>query len=874
MSHSIDDIVIGSQLPVVEVLDELCLQLAQRHEAVLQAPPGAGKTTLVPLALLHQPWLNGRKILLLEPRRLAAKAAAERMANMLGETCGETVGYRMRLDTKIGARTRIEVITEGILTRLLQSDPALADVGLLIFDEFHERNLDADLGLTLALQGRELYRDTDPLKLLVMSATLDGDAIAALLGDAPLVQSAGKMYPVAVHYVDPPFAGRAQARSFLPSNTPAKATSIVPSVVATLWTLLEQPGDASILVFLPGQGEISAVEKALAQRLATLLAAAQLIDIAPLYGGLTLQQQRLAIEPAAAGRRKVVLATNIAETSLTIEGISIVVDSGLAREPRFDPRTGMTRLQTQPISRASSVQRMGRAGRLRPGDCYRLWSEQQQQQLLAHSRPEIQQADLAHLALQLLAWGVDDPHDLRWLDPPPTGPFQQALQLLREFGASIPTSAGGWQLTPHGEAMAAMPVHPRLAHMLLVGADLGLQVQACQLAALLSERDPLGDSSADLWQRLAMIAGEAHCPPARRGWRQRTLQQSKQFARLVHAPANTIALDLHLGLGLLVASAYPDRIARRRGSGSVEYVLGNGRGAQLDPADSLVNCEWLAVAQLGGRVGATQDRIDLAAALDPGLFDTSLAAQVRREQRVYWDDKLERLVAEDRRLLGELLLDTQPIANLDPQLRQQALLDMLQRQGLELLPWNHSLRQWQARIMLLRNNLPQAEAVLWPDVSDESLLASLDQWLLPYLDKADTLARLQKIDLASLLHNLLPWPLPRQLDALAPLRLTVPSGSSIEIDYSRQPPVLAVKLQEMFGCDATPGVANGRVPLVLHLLSPARRPLQITQDLAGFWRGSYQDVKKDMKGRYPKHPWPDDPLQALPTRHVKQRKPL
>jgi ATP-dependent helicase HrpB len=851
-----------SELPITEVLAGLCRQLASRDDVVLQAPPGAGKTTLVPLAMLMQPWLKEQKILMLEPRRLAARAAAERMAQLLGEQVGATVGYRMRLDTRVGPATRIEVITEGILTRMLQSDPALAGVGLVIFDEFHERNLDSDLGLALALQGRALYRDQgDGFKLLVMSATLDGAAVAKLLGDAPLVISAGRMFPVTVHY----------------GETVRVGQSIVEPAMAALWPLLCRPSADSILVFLPGQGEIQGLASALSKRLTTLPEAQrQAIVVAPLYGGLSLEQQQLAIEPAATGCRKLVLATNIAETSLTIEGITTVVDCGLVREPAFDAATGMTRLQTRRIAKASSIQRMGRAGRLGPGRCFRLWSEAQQQALAAHGSPEILQADLAPLVLQLLYWGVDDVAELDWLDPPPRGPFEQGLELLGEFGATEKTAGGRWQLSRHGERMATLPVHPRLAHLLLVGVDHGLQSLACHLAALLSERDPLGQYGADLWHRWSVVNGESTCPPSQRGWRQRIRQQAKRFARLCVAAGKQqhsrgLHEDLHEGLGMLVASAYPDRIARRRGGNSGAYQLSNGRSALLGQGDALVNSQWLAVAELGGRIGVAEDRIYSAAALAPRLFDSVLADQVQQRQQVLWDDQAERMVAQNRLQVGALLLATRSLGTLAPESKRQALLAMLHRRGLDVLPWNPALRQWQARVMLLRECAPGDDNP-WPDVSDAALLATAGQWLLPWLDGVDSLAKLQKLDLASVLHKLLPWPLPRQLEVLAPPRIVVPSGSSIEIDYCHQPPVLAVKLQEMFGCEQTPSIVNGRVALLLHLLSPARRPLQVTQDLAGFWRGSYQDVKKDMKGRYPKHPWPDDPLVAPPTRHVKKRR--
>ncbi len=852
----------ASELPVLEVVAALRQQLSLRDEVVLQAPPGAGKTTLVPLALLAEPWLGDRKIVMLEPRRLAARAAAERMASMLGERVGDTVGYRMRLDTRVSPATRIEVITEGILTRMLQRDPALEGVGLLIFDEFHERNLDSDLGLALALQGRELYGDEHRrLKLLVMSATLDGHAVAALLGDAPLLASAGRMFPVAVHYRD----------------CPGPSEAMLPVLAALVTQLLRDQG-SSILVFLPGRGEIVTTARLLAELLDRRHVNcgepdASPVDIAPLYGGLSLERQQLAIEPPRRGRRKVVLATNIAETSLTIEGVGIVVDTGMVREPVFDPGTGMTRLQTRPVSQASSEQRRGRAGRLGPGDCYRMWSEDRQRQLPAHAGAEILQADLVPLVLQLLAWGVDQPEQLSWLDPPPAAPFQQALQLLARLGACRVSPAGVWQLTEHGERMATMPLHPRLAHMLLVAVDHDLQATACLVAALLSEHDWPGSRQADLWQRWSALSGPPGAGLALQRWRRRVQRQASQYRSLCPGAEAAPGMAEAGVLGLLVASAYPDRVARRSGVAAAEYQLSNGRRAVLTQGDPLVNAQWLAVAELGGRAGNSRDQIYLAVELDPGLFAGALSASVRVREKVSWDNKGERMLAERQRLVGELVLASERLTNPDPGEWRRVWSTMIQQRGLELLPWTPALRQWQARVLFLREHALSTDGIAWPDLSDAALLASAEDWLLPTLANADSLAQLRRLDLKGLLLNLLAWPLPRRLDELAPQRIVVPSGSSVAIDYRQPLPVLAVKLQEMFGTDETPALVHGRVPLVLHLLSPAGRPLQQTRDLAGFWRGSYVQVKKDMKGRYPKHPWPDDPLSAVPTRHTKHRRP-
>jgi len=810
---------IQTDLPIAEVLDALAAALAEGDEAVLEAPPGAGKTTVVPLALLGCDWLGTQKILMLEPRRMAARAAATRMAELLGEKPGETVGYRVRLETRVSAATRIEVITEGILTRMLQSDPALEGVGLVIFDEFHERSLDSDLGLALALQGRELFRDGAPLKLLVMSATLDGAAVASLLGDAPVLSSAGRQFPVEVHYGKP----------WQPRQ------SVVEPVVAALRQVMARPETGSVLVFLPGQAEIHRVADALDNHPPTPMGSEGGVIIAPLYGGLSLEEQQRAIAPAPAGSRKIVLATNIAETSLTIDGITTVVDSGLAREPAYDPGTGMTRLQTRRISQDSATQRMGRAGRLGPGYCYRLWSEEQQTQLVAHGTPEILQADLTPLALQLLAWGVSDPAELHWLDAPPTGPWAQALDLLQRFGAATRTDEGSWRITADGEQMARLPLHPRLAHMLVCAARWDALDSACELAARVTER----------------------------GGRAR--EQAKQFKRLCRDLPRGSAQSVDEGT--LLATAYPDRIAKRRQARGNSYQLSNGRSAALDPADPLCNAQWLVVSELGGRVGQSEDRIYHAVALDPAVFDGQLADLVAAVDEADWDEHAGRFVAHRQRRVGALVLSSEDRKSVSAEIREAAILALVRRRGLDLLPWSDELRQWRARVQLLHDTLGSP----WPDLADAALLSSLEQWLAPYLTGVTTLGDLARLDMAAILQALLPWPLPRELDELAPRSIEVPSGSNIRIDYTQAPPVLAVKLQEMFGCESTPCVAGGRVPLLIHLLSPARRPLQVTQDLASFWRNGYESVRKEMKGRYPRHPWPDDPLKALPTAKTKRR---
>ncbi|MDF3931938.1 ATP-dependent helicase HrpB [Pseudomonas citronellolis] len=835
-------------LPIDAVLPALRQALAARHEAVLEAPPGAGKTTRVPLALLTEPWLAGQAILMLEPRRLAARAAAERLAAELGEKVGETVGYRIRLDSKVGPKTRIEVVTEGILTRRLQDDPALDGVGLVIFDEFHERSLDADLALALTLNGRELLRDT-PLKVLVMSATLEGERLAALLDEAPVVRSEGRMFPVDLRWGRP-----WQAGEFVESRV----------VQTVLQALADEPG--SLLVFLPGQAEIRRV----AEQLGEALAGRDEVLLCPLHGELELSAQRAAIEPAPVGKRKVVLATNIAETSLTIDGVRVVVDAGLARVPRFDPGSGMTRLETQRISRASATQRAGRAGRLEPGVCYRLWSEAQHEQLPAYGTAEILQADLAGLALQLGRWGVA-PDELVWLDAPPAAAYAQARELLGSLGALNASGA----LNGHGQAMAELPAHPRIAHLLLRGQALGLGGLACDVAALLGERDILRGAGADLHERITLLAGESSSARASRGQVQRVRQLARQFRGYLRGKAQEPVADPEhpRWLGGLLAFAYPDRVARQRRDGGGEYRLANGRAAQFGEPDALMKEPWLVVADLGSRQGQREERIYLAAALEPALFESILAEQVSVHDELDWDEREGVLRAERQRKVGELVLAREALPKLDEEARSRALLGLVRRKGLELLSWTPELRQWQARVGLLRRlDLENKGESEWPDVTDAALSASLEDWLLPYLGKVSRLSHFANLELAGILHAVLPWPLPQRLDELAPRTLQVPSGSCIRLDYTESPPVLAVRLQELFGLADTPRIAGGRLAVKLHLLSPAQRPVQVTQDLANFWRSTYAEVKKDLKGRYPKHYWPDDPLIAEPTARAKPRK--
>ena len=846
-------------LPIEDCLHDLKRCLSTSDNVVLEAPPGAGKTTLIPLALLQEPWLTGRKILMLEPRRIAAKSAAFRMAELLGEAPGQTVGYRMRLDTKISRSTRIEVITEGILTRMLQQDPSLEETGLVIFDEFHERSLDSDLALALCLKGRELFQEdmtaaNNGLKILVMSATLNGEAVSRLLDDAPVVRSEGRTYPVQIIY------GRAsQPRERIEQR-----------MLATIQQALQANPHGSVLAFLPGQGEIRRLTESLSDWL--LQRKIQGVHLFPLYGNLSITEQQQAIAPLTgkqAGDRKIVLATNLAETSLTIEGVDIVVDCGLAREPFFNPSTGMTGLHTVKISKASSEQRAGRAGRLGPGTCYRLWSADQQKQLNDHGTAEILQADLAPLAMQLLQWGVDDPAQLRWLDSPPGGHWQQALDLLDALGA-LDTRSGACVLSRHGQAMSTLPVHPRLAHLLLRGAEIGMSTPAALLASLLSDRDPFSQDNPDIGDRLDLLTEQTRCPPQHQGWLHRTQQLARQFEQqlrqtdIPRKPAPALG-DEQIA-GYLLACAYPDRIARRRHSGG--YQLANGRSAELAGEHHLAKYRWLAIAEVSSMVGGKGDVIRSAARLDDRLFSSILQDQVRDETVVEWDRQTGRFIAEERQKIGALILQKKKLDKVPPEAKRLALIRMIQKDGLTLLPWKPEHQQWCARVMLLRSVEGPDQ---WPDVSEKHLLATADDWLGPYLDAVNSLSDFKKLDLGSILGALLPWEKQQRLNQLAPSRIKVPSGSSMSIDYTENPPVLAVKLQEMFGCTQTPTIADGKVSLLVHLLSPAGRPLQITQDLGGFWRSSYHDVRKDMKGRYPKHPWPDDPLQALPTRKTKKQ---
>lgn len=836
------------KLPVDAVLPQLLDALRSGANAVLVAEPGAGKTTRVPLALLEEPWLAGKKIVMLEPRRLAARSAAQYMAKMLGEQAGETVGYRVRLDTKVSRRTRIEVVTEGVLTRMLQEDQALENIGIVLFDEFHERHLHGDLGLALCLQSQALLRED--LRLVVMSATLETEPLSALLGNAPVIRSEGRVFPVATHYAPARLSG-----------------PIEPQMGRAIMEALQRH-EGDILAFLPGLPEIRRTARWLAEAGLALS-----VRVEELHGSLPLEKQASAVERPPQGTRKVVLATSIAESSLTVEGVTVVIDSGLMRVPRFSPRTGMSSLDTVPVSKAGADQRRGRAGRLSPGDCYRLWTEREQHYLPSQSEPEIAEADLASLALELAVWGIRDPHELDWLTPPPAAAYEQALSILQQ----LRLISGVGKPTADGLRVSRFGLHPRLGAMILKGTELGMARTACELAALLSERELMPqERNADVQLRLDFLkavsgssgsddedgsigrhpaAGAAfHMKVQARQWEKLALDQQKAGGKESAASISP---------GVLLAFAYPDRIAQRRGDG--RYLLSSGRGAILPELQPISKAPYLAIGEIDD--AGMESRIRLAAELTLDDIERHLAPFISTEDALEWDEGASAVRARARVRLGAIVLKEKPLQQADEERAAELLLAEIRKAGIGMLPMNKQASQLKARMHLM--SLSGGE---WPDASDEGLLESMDSWLKPHIYGMRSKSELQKLPMQKLLEDMLTWKQRQELDEQVPTHIKVPSGSRIPVDYSDpESPVLAVRLQELFGMKDTPRLAGGTLPVTLHLLSPSQRPVQVTRDLKSFWEQAYYEVKKDLKGRYPKHYWPDDPLAAAATSRAKPK---
>jgi len=818
-------------LPIDDALPRLTAALASSNATVLVAPPGAGKTTRVPLVLLNEPWAKDKKILVLEPRRLAARAAASRMTSTLGEQVGDTVGLRVRFGSKISKRTRIEVITEGVFTRLVLDDPSLDGVAAVLFDEFHERSLDADLGLALARDVQQGLREE--LKTLVMSATLDGARVAALLGNAPVVESEGRAFPVETRYLGRDPRERIERQ-------------VADAVQRAL-----RADTGSALVFLPGAAEIRRTETLLKERIGD-----PNVDIVALFGALDAREQDRAISPAPAGRRKVVLATSIAETSLTIEGVRVVIDSGLSRVPRYEPDVGLTRLETVRVSRAAADQRRGRAGRMEPGVCYRLWDEPQTGSLEPYTRPEILSADLSSFVLDLAQWGASDPGKLSFLDPPPGPALNEAKALLAELGAIDEQG----RITDEGKRLRVLPLPPRLARMVVDAATGGAGAQnlgelAAAIAAVLTERG-LGGDDPDLRHRLDQF-------------RRDRSRRAEDARAMVKRWADTVGGKQggdEYSAGSLLALAYPDRIAKNRGGGAGSFLLANGRGGTVDPASALAREAFLVVAELTGAAAAS--RIILAAPITLSEIETRFAGKIEDRAALTFDTASASLRARRSRRLGALVLAEQ-IKPVEPGSDSTKLLaEGIATLGIAKLPWSKPQLQLRDRVQFLR----KAEGDEWPDLSDDALARTAADWLAPFLGGKTALSQIGVDDLAGALDALLPWSLRKRLDAEAPTHFTAPSGSHVPIDYeAEEGPKLSIRVQELFGLARHPSIAGGRVPLVIELLSPAHRPVQVTRDLPGFWRGSYKDVKTEMRGRYPRHPWPDDPLTAPATRRAKRR---
>jgi ATP-dependent helicase HrpB len=833
-------------LPIEPALGPLAEALSSGTRVLLHAPPGAGKSTVVPLALLDAVALGRGKILMLEPRRIAARAVAIRMAQLLGEEVGRTVGFRTRIETRVSRATRIEVVTEGILTRMLQSDAALEGIGCVIFDEFHERSLNADLGLALSLESQETLRED--LRLLVMSATLELEPLSALLRDAPVIAAEGRAYEVATRYV------------------PRRPELPLEIQTAQLLRAALSRDDGDILCFLPGAAEIRRVHRALEEAGPNAS-----IRVMPLYGDLSAAEQDAALRPPPTGERKIVLATSIAETSLTIEGIRVVVDTGLRRYSEFDPATGMSRLVTGKVSQAAADQRRGRAGRLSEGVCYRLWSEGSQASLAAHTPPEILNADLAPLALELSLWGAGDAARLRWLDPPPAAPLAQARGLLRSLEAIDAAD----RITAHGRQLASVGAHPRLAHMLVKGRDIGAPQLACDLAAILSERDVLraapGARDVDLRLRVGVLRGDRGALPCGLSVDSRALREALRSSatwRRTLGGADAAASGPDDSTGVLVALAYPDRIGRARDAAG-RYLLANGRGARFSEPQALAKSEFIVAPELDG--ADREARIFLAAPIGRADLERHFGAQIVVQDEIVWDAREQAVRARRVHRLAALVIDTEEMRNPDHAAMLCAALEGLRSLGLGVLPWSKELRQWQARVALMRAHaVPSAEP--WPDLSDEVLLATLEDWAPGWMEGLVRREHFARMDLSNALRSRLTYAQNSILDREAPTHFVVPSGSRIPVDYlDGEVPTLSVRLQEVFGLNQTPAVAAGKLPLLLKLLSPAGRPVQITRDLVSFWNRGYHEVRKDLKGRYPKHHWPEDPHTAQATRRARPR---
>ncbi len=817
-------------LPIIEVLDQVQAALAEGTTLLLNAPPGAGKSTIVPLELLQASWLGGKKIIMLEPRRLAARSVAARLAEILGEEVGNTVGYRIRFETRVSQQTSIEVVTEGILTRMLQSDQALEDVGLVIFDEFHERSIHADVALALCRESQQVLRPD--LRILLMSATLNLEQLQQSL-KAKTIESQGRQYPVEIRH-----EGEADER-------------MLPELTVSVIKKAAKENDGDILVFLPGQGEIIKCHEMLRMSLKGM-------QIHPLYGQLPFHKQRAAILPDKEGRRKVILATSIAETSLTIEGVKVVVDTGYGRTQKWDPRSGLSRLETILISKDSADQRAGRAGRLGPGICYRMWTKATELRMTPHRTPEILEADLSSLALDLANWGILNANQLEWVTEPPKGHLQSAQDTLHELGA-----LENGRITAHGKQMHQLPCHPRMAHMLLKAQEENLVALAADIAALLEERDPLGkEAGVDLNDRVEPLRRfrQEHRLSGR--W-ERIDRAAASYRKLFDADADREPVDPFM-TGLLLTYAYPERIACARPGNNAHFQLANGRIAMIGHRDDLAHESWLAVAHMDARDGL--GKIFLAAPLNP----RDLATRVTEKESIRWDTESGGLSATIDLRIGHIVLKSTPLPNPDPTLKNQAIGEALRKEGDRLLNWDDKTEQLQNRVLSLRKWRPQEK---WPDMSTESLLLTVQEWLLPYLEGVKTPLDLKKLDLAEILTFSLDYERQQALNTLAPTHLEVPSGSRIQLMYraNGESPVLAVRLQELFGLARTPTVNDGATPVLIHLLSPGYKPVQVTTDLQNFWNDTYFEVRKDLKRRYPKHSWPDDPWSAEAVRGVKRK---